>query len=330
MIKQHLRDITRQVNKTRNTDTVSLDSCERIGDIDHNLFNVFLETLTQDDFVKYQTTNSLALMLALYHDIPINTIMVGPGSDFCIRTFFDLFTEDTTVCIPEYHFPMYDVYAKLNNQSVIKFALNYDVTRLQTCDVVVIANPPSPIGTSFSIEEIKHLANISNYLLIDEAYIDYSNLDSAMSLIDEYDNVVITRSFSKGMSAAGCRIGYAIGSKKIISLMKKFRSMYELSGVSIKFAEFLLNNQSIYKNYCNDVKDANSDVKHWLSCNSIEYIPSDGNWIHIQQTPELESIFDNVVVKKDLIYPDYPGVWMRITLYPGLLDDFLCNIKPSN
>ena len=112
-----------------------------------------------------------------------------------------------------------------------------DKTRL-----VVIANPNSPIGDYKTIDEVREVCKFLNdkgiIFLIDEAYVDFSP-GTMLPLIYEYENIVISRTFSKAFGAAGIRVGYLLGSKKLISMVTKAQLTYPLSGASVKFALFL-------------------------------------------------------------------------------------------
>ena len=85
--------------------------------------------------------------------------------------------------------------------------------------------------------------------MIDEAYIEFSDKESFIKYIDDYPNLIITRTFSKGFGAAGSRVGMTFSNPHYIENISKFRQMYEISGVSMKYCEFLLNNHHLVDTY---------------------------------------------------------------------------------
>ena len=73
--------------------------------------------------------------------------------------------------------------------------------------------------------------------------LDTTENESLVKYIDKYPNLIVTRTFSKGFGAAGCRVGMVFSNEKNIELISKFRQMYEVTNISMKYCEFLLNNQ---------------------------------------------------------------------------------------
>ena len=76
--------------------------------------------------------------------------------------------------------------------------------------LIVLANPNSPMGEYKSFDEIKPLLDTGIPTLIDEAYVEFTDNESMIQYIDEYPNLLVTRTFSKGFGAAGCRVGCVI------------------------------------------------------------------------------------------------------------------------
>ena len=154
---------------------------------------------------------------------------------------------------------MYQVYSSLYNCQYK--GIHYDVDTLEfsikhmlkfvdnDTELIVLANPNSPIGDYKTIDEIKPLLDTGIPTLIDEAYMEFSENESFIKYIDDYPNLIITRTFSKGFGAAGCRVGMTFSNPHYIENISKFRQMYEISGVSMKYCEFLLNNHHLVDIY---------------------------------------------------------------------------------
>ena len=107
-------------------------------------------------------------------------------------------------------------------------------------DMVIIANPNNPTGTYISTARIKHfLTNFKGLLVVDEAYIDFYG-GSAIGLINEYDNIIVTRSFSKSYSLAGLRVGLAIANGDIIKGLLKIKDSYNVDALALAGAEAAL------------------------------------------------------------------------------------------
>lgn len=315
MIKYYLKDIKRVDNVDAPNKELRLHSGE-CNWLYHGLFDRFIDTLEPEDFIFYQNTNALKVQLAEFHDVKVENIFIGPGSDACIKTFIDLFEAGTELWTTTYHFPMYEVYAKLNH---LCFKTSPSPKEKP---VVILSNPNSPLGRSYTKDELQISAQTNGYLLIDEAYIDYTvDPVDTISLLKEHSNVVVTRSLSKGLSGAGARVGYCIASAPIIELMGKFRSMFELTGASIKFASFVLDNYAEFKEYCTDTILCRTQYKELLRSKGYEVRGSQGNWIHVEQTNELvEYLSNHAALRTGTTLPNSNLLWIRLTVMPGLLD----------
>ena len=139
--------------------------------------------------------------------------------------------------------------------------------------------------------------------------------------IDEYPNLLVTRTFSKGFGAAGCRVGMTFGHKDTIELLSKFRQMYEITGVSLKYCEFLLDNYNLVETYIEKVKKEKKKVLTLMKNFSI--LDSEANWIHFNthdNNSKTQQIFDKhkVLVKYCSLPHDTRSSWCRMTIQPDM------------
>ena len=277
----------------------------------------FLDTLSQSDFFQYQTTTNLKEKISQLHNC--SPVLITPGSDYAIRCFFDSIPAGEIICVPEYHFPMYKVYADLNEQKLV-YATKID--DYYGHKYAILTNPHSPIGVANSPEIVRKIADNVEYLLVDEAYVDYCPEYTSEELATEDSNIVITRSFSKGLSGAGVRVGYAFGSSEIIDYMSKFRSMFELAGPSIKYAEYVLDNREYFLEYCKETVEERDMLCAYLSSINVPVISTVANWIHVEQTDLavrlLTSLYD---VKLNTTLPDTDKKYIRLTVTPYMTDE---------
>lgn len=314
-MKWHLEKITRTSASQPGHNNRSF--CTRGTRINLTHWDRFISTLSQDDFISYRTTDSLKEKIAKLHNC--ESILITPGSDYAIRCFFDSIPAGETVCIPEYHFPMYKVYADLNELNLVYATKTDDYYGHK---YAVLTNPHSPVGVANSPEIIRKIASNVEYLLVDEAYIDYCPECSSEHLATSDSNIVVTRSFSKGLSGAGARVGYAFGSKDIIEYMSKFRSMFELSGPSIKYAEYVLDNREYFLQYCKETVKERDLLCAYLSSINVPVISTVANWIHVEQTDlALELITSLYDVKLNTKLPGTDKNYIRLTIVPYMTDE---------
>lgn len=171
--------------------------------------------------------------IAQYHGLDSNQVFVGVGSDDVLAmAFMTFFNSKKNILFPDITYSFYDVWAELFGIPYERPALDDDF-RIRAEDYyienggVVIANPNAPTGISEPISFIEDILehNKDVVVIVDEAYVDFGG-ESALPLIDKYENLLVVRTFSKSRSMAGLRIGYAMGCEKLIKYMKDVKFSY--------------------------------------------------------------------------------------------------------
>ena len=145
---------------------------------------------------------------------------MGNGSDEILA--FAYMTYGKKVVFPETSYGFYPVFAGLFGSRAREIPLDPDL-RVRPADyydagaTVIIANPNAPTGLALSRGEVENILerNKDNVVIIDEAYVDFGG-ESAVSLIEQYDNLLVVQTFSKSRSLAGMRIGVALGQSQLI------------------------------------------------------------------------------------------------------------------
>ena len=153
-------------------------------------------------------------------------VFVGVGSDDVISmAFLTFFNSDKPVLFPDITYSFYPVWADVYRIPYVKKPLRADFTIAPEdykCENggIIFPNPNAPTGVYESVEMIEDIirANTDSVVMIDEAYIDFGG-KSCLPLVEKYDNLLVIQTFSKSRSMAGMRIGFAIGSKKLIQYM---------------------------------------------------------------------------------------------------------------
>lgn len=188
------------------------------------------------DMLRLYPDPSISLLvdeLARYHGVDSSQIFVGVGSDDVLAmSFMTFFNSDKPILFPDVTYSFYDVWADLFRIPYERPLLD-DSFRLVKEDYykdnggIVFPNPNAPTGIYEPIETIEDIVknNQDSIVIIDEAYIDFGG-DSALPLINKYDNLVIVRTFSKSRSMAGLRIGYAISNPELIKALNDVKYSY--------------------------------------------------------------------------------------------------------
>ena len=170
--------------------------------------------------------HTLANALAEKYNVKPSQVFVGVGSDDVLAmAFLTFFNSDKSILFPDITYSFYDVWASLFKIPYEQIPLD-DEFRIHPEDYekenggVVIANPNAPTGVFMGLDGIRKIldANRDVVCIVDEAYVDFGS-ESALKLLDEYDNLLVIQTFSKSRSMAGLRIGFAIGSEKMIGFL---------------------------------------------------------------------------------------------------------------
>ena len=336
-MKNHLKNIKRIFDYTDKSQyDYVLNQSERDEKISNVLFEIFKRQLKQEDFMYYPNTKNFKEKICKFYNVKTENLFLSDGSDVGIKSIFETFTTYDRIITSEPSFPMYKVYSELyqceyfgipheKDYTISMEKILSNITR--DTNLVILANPNSPMGEYKSFDEIRILLEQDVMVLIDEAYKEFTDNESMIQYIDEYPNLLVTRTFSKGFGAAGCRVGMTFGHKDTIELLSKFRQMYEITGVSMKYCEFLLNNHTLVDTYIQEVKEEKKELVSMLK--GYDVIDSNCNWIHFNTTDDnlkTKQIFDKhkVLVKYCELPHDDRKNWCRLTIQPNITrQDFI-------
>lgn len=176
----------------------------------------------------YPDTNSEVLVNALadFYKVKSSQVFVGVGSDDVISmAFLTFFNSEKPILFPDITYSFYDVWADVYRIPYKTIPLTEDF-RIDPADYkipnggIIFPNPNAPTGVLESLETIEEIlkANPDSVVMVDEAYIDFGG-KSVLPLLDKYENLLVIQTFSKSRSMAGMRIGFAIGSEKMIKYL---------------------------------------------------------------------------------------------------------------
>lgn len=175
-------------------------------------------------------------MISEYAAVPVDNIHINAGSELILRQLFSLYGRKVHLISPTYY--LFEEIARekthtfLNESEDFLFNIR-DLEIPEGTTLAVIVNPNNPNGTVFNIRENTSLIERrpETMFLIDEAFIEFGG-EPAADLALRHKNVVITRTFSKAFSLAGCRVGYAIADKELIDYLNRNNDAYPLARAS--------------------------------------------------------------------------------------------------
>lgn len=164
--------------------------------------------------------------IAKRYNVKSSQVFAGVGSDDVLAiAFMTFFGSDKPILFPNITYSFYDVWADVYRIPYKQIPLNSDFSINREDYItenggIVIANPNAPTGVMETIENIEYIVknNPDSVVIIDEAYVDFGG-ESCLPLVEKYENLLVVQTYSKSRSMAGMRIGFAIGSEKLIKYM---------------------------------------------------------------------------------------------------------------
>lgn len=258
----------------------------------------------------------LKAQISKLKNIPPEKIFLGNGSDEAIDLIIRAFCVPgkDSILITEPTYGMYAVCAETNDVGIKRVTLNsnfdLDIKAVNkaldaSVKVVFLCSPNNPTGNLLSKEKIKNLLTPRNgIVVVDEAYIDFSNQTGFLPLVNKFQNLIVLQTFSKAWGLAGLRLGMAFASAEIVSVLNKIKYPYNINFLTQALA---------LKKLSSDTKK-NSQVKKiisqrvWLKNQLLtipvvqKVYPSDANFLLVKMT-NARSVY-NHLVKHGIIVRD--------------------------
>ena len=239
---------------------------------------------------------SVKAILAKQKNVKLNQILLGNGSDEVLDLLFRAFCEpkvDNVITLPP-TYGMYGVLANINAVENKEVLLSNDfqpqIEKImadvnENTKIIFLCSPNNPTGNSFSDESVVYLLqNFKGLVVIDEAYIDFSNKESWINELDEYPNLVITQTLSKAYGLAGIRLGICYASTEVISVLNKIKPPYNVNELSQKRAlERLADTDKISTEIASIIRQREDLLEVLLHVEFVKKIyPTEANFILVK------------------------------------------------
>jgi len=229
-------------------------------------------------------------------NVPVDYIFLGNGSDEAIDLIYRAFCEpkeDNVVAI-EPTYGMYRVCADINgvdyrvsllNEKFEMYAYKVMDATNQRTKIIWLCSPNNPTGNLLNKDEIiKLLGWFRGLVVVDEAYIDFSDRESLSSLIPEYPNLIILQTFSKAWGSAAVRLGMAFASPKIIAVLNSIKYPYNINYLTQDYALKMLDGKEQVDEWVNEIlKERDRMIKALKRLNVVKHIyPTDANFLLVK------------------------------------------------
>lgn len=292
----------------------------------------------------YPNANATDLKQALadYYNVEIENVFLGNGSDDVIALAFQaFFNSDLPIVYPDITYSFYPVWCRLLNIDYKNYPLDENF-RINVEDYkeknggVVIPNPNAPTSIGEGLDFVRTLLdyNQDSVVIIDEAYVDFGGT-SSIPLINEYENLLVTGTFSKSRSLAGMRIGFAIGSKTLINVLEAVKNSYNsytIDALSIAMGTASVKDDEYFKEMVSKVIATRTRVTNELRAIGFEVLDSSANFIMATHNDyNMKEMFEYLKTKKVFIrYFSLPRIEKYVRISIGTddeMDRFLNEVK---
>lgn len=258
-------------------------------------------------------------------EVDLDQITLGNGSndvlDMVARTFL---CEGREAVFSEYAFAVYPIstqavgatarIAKALDADHDENPYGHDLKAMKilinnNTSVIFIANPNNPTGTWLKSHELKQfLSDVPERIIVvvDEAYFEYveaSEYPNTMAWLDEFPNLIVSRTFAKAYGLAGLRVGYAVSHPQIADLLNRVRHPFNVNTVSINAAAAALDDEAHLKK-C--VEMNTKGIKFWRAAcqyRGLEYIPTVGNFITVDFEQDAMPIYEALLREAVIVRP---------------------------
>lgn len=333
---EYLKDLKRDVQCYNSREGIlRLDMNEYVPNASRKLYEEWLKEITPETISAYPMVNSAYHEISNLTGISENKIVLTAGSDGVVLSTLLAFCNsgDTVgMVIPTYG--MYAVYANMLGLKIINIeydGFNLDYSKIldsitPEMKVLLLANPNGIIGDNLPYDvvcSVLHKANLcGTILLLDEVYaafVDYGHSQYA-KLVEQYDNLIIARSFSKSYGLAGLRVGYAISNAETRKYLIAVRTNVEVNSAAVTAISVWCAHPDLLQESIKEIITSKNYVITTLENMDLEVKRADGNFILVRVSKEREEELrlalsqQNIAVKWLEIAKES---WIRVTIGTG-------------
>lgn len=279
-------------NVLHDPDCIKLNQNECPWDIPIDIKVRITERLIKTDWNRYPVDDLIYLQkkLAKMHGVTPDQIVVSNGSNTLIQALIQIIHHHSKVLILDPTFVIYEMEALLHGNKVIKVPLseNFEMLTEKTLTtiqkekpgIIFIANPNAPTGTLFDKMSLHRILETAHCpVVIDEAYYPFTK-ETVIDWLDEFNNLIVMRTFSKAMALAGVRFGYIVADSEVAQQVEKFLMPFRISRItSIIVDEILEDSHFMPECVAKIVKERGRLFSRLQQIENIRVYPSEANFL---------------------------------------------------
>jgi len=256
----------------------------------------------------------LRSLLAEYCSVDIDQISVTNGADEALDIVSKIFLDSgSNVVVSEPTYSMYNIVSRIMGTKVMVALRNEDLTdnfsRIrdsisEKTRIAFLCSPNNPTGTCVSRSDLLGLLKSVNCaVVLDEAYYEFSG-ETFVDLTQEYENLIVLRTFSKAFSLAGARVGYIIASKNTIGLTHKVRPPNSLTVFSLELARLALLNRELMEVNVSSILQGRERLKESLEEMALYVYPSKANFLLVDFGDRSPTSIHGKLMEKGIVVRD--------------------------
>ncbi len=332
-VNENIQNLVRSFDQNGRKDFLRLDLNENPGGLGQDFIDQVLETVDSGLLAQYPETEQFSVTLAQHLGTDLAHICLVNGSAEGIRYIIQAFTSEhgrIVGVVPSYF--MFQVYAKMYGREFVPVPyqrnLTMDVKDILAAlhaetELLVLLNPNNPMGNVYSEEEFQDILEACRKneitVLIDEAY-HYFYPNSFLQYALQERHILITRTFSKMFSLAGCRLGYVVGHPMEIQTVQKLCTPHNINALAMKFAGAVIKTPGMIEELIRKFKQGRHTLVERLEEHGYRYQGEAGNFLFIApKNVQADQVVKRMKNEKKILIKSYPnvgdfGTCLRVTI----------------
>lgn len=313
--------------------TLRLDKNECCTGYPAQVVRSMLKGISGHHLAAYPEPGLLYEKVAKWHGIEINQLALTSGSELAIRYLFEAFLNPgNEVVVLNPSFAMFEVYARLCGAKLATADFDRqwrvepdEILRLITprTKIVALANPNNPTGTVLNekvlVAIVQQADRCGALVLIDEAYYHFYKR-TMLGYLPRFDNLVVTRTFSKACGVAGVRLGYAVGHPRVIAALNKVQPIDHVSVFAVRIGMFLIDHEDMIEDYVRRTEAGKRYLLKALAALGFSVIGSHANFLLVDFGQDKDQIVqwlrDRRIHVGTILRLPFPSTFVRVTAAP--------------
>lgn len=320
-LDENIKNLVRIFDQNERKDYLRLDLNENPGGLPRQFITETLKSVTPQFVAQYPETLHFTQVVANHIGTDISHLCITNGSAEAIRYIIQAFTSvhgRIVGVVPSYF--MFQVYSEMYGRDFVKVPYNEDLSISidniikelnDETQMLILLNPNNPMGNVYSDEEFEELFNVCKEkeitLLVDEAY-HYFYPKTFIKYALNNRRVLVTRTFSKLFSMAGCRLGYVCGHPEDIKYVQKFCTPHNTNAFAMLFAEKILTTPGMLDSLIAKFNSGRRYLIESLDKYGYRHKGEAGNFIFIEPKTDAQTIVNRMKAEKKILINVYPNV----------------------